>query len=270
MPIREDSKNEPKKHGNGLKIVAGVLLVVVLAGAYLYYTYGSLPSAVLSSKQVNESTLRSALLQKISSTPQLSFAYLGSIVINNTDPYIAINFSKYYNDSRATFSFTQFPVLGNVSVIIISLNNGTSGYGCLKAWNSTLGEAKGYVCTTATGLATSGIMDTLNRIVNTSSISNLQISSYGISLWNGQPCYSVSGSGAMKVNGALVNQAGFIPSTFDFDSCFSAQYNIPLTLNGTFDLGNGRFAHVRIRQTGMGLATSDSEVVSLPGPVLNG
>ena len=76
----------------------------------------------------------------------------------------------------------------------------------------------------------------VNKVVDTSSLRNLNISSYSLSSWNGQPCYFVSGSGSADINGALVNQTGFVPSNFTFDTCVSAQYDVPLEFNAVANL----------------------------------
>ncbi|MHB1830584.1 MAG: hypothetical protein ACYCO0_04280 [Candidatus Micrarchaeaceae archaeon] len=259
-----------KKHGKGLKIAAAVLLILILGGAYIYLTYGSLPSAILSAKQLNYSTIRSIALQKEASTLMMSVSYIGSIEVNNTDPYVQVAFSKYHNDSRTTFNLTSLPVvgsvneIGNMSAVIISLNNGTSGYSCVKVWNSAATAGGRYSCSSLSNV--SGNFESLiGDLVNISSLKNLHMDSYGLSFYEGQqPCYSVSGTGSIMVNGALVGMAGYVPSNFSFSACVSAQYDIPLMLIGTMSTRGGKFVHVDMLQSGINFTTDYSQVTSLP------
>ncbi len=253
-----------KKHGKGVRIAAVLLIILILAGTYAYLTYGSLPSAILTAKQLNYSAIRAIVLQKEASTPMMSVSYIGSIVVNDTDPYIQVSFLKYYNSSRTTFNFTYLPVVGNVSEVVISLNNGTSGYSCIKSWNSSASANSNYTCTALNSVSYSDFESALGGLVNVSSIGNISTNSYGINIYNGQPCYSVLGSGSVMVNGAIVGRTGFVPSSFTFNACVSAQYDIPVTLGGTLSVGNSRFVHVSIFQSGVNFTTDYGQVASLP------
>ena len=63
---RPVEQKKEKRRGKG-RVALIAVLVVVLVGAYLFLTYGSLPEAVLTAKQLNSSTMISIMTQKINS-----------------------------------------------------------------------------------------------------------------------------------------------------------------------------------------------------------
>ncbi|MDE1870834.1 MAG: hypothetical protein KGI06_01175 [Candidatus Micrarchaeota archaeon] len=271
-PGQKEASARPKQNTHtALKVFLAILAILALAVVYIVYTYASLPIALLSAGQLNQGAIEQIIMQKVNSTPELNLTYQGSVVVNNTDPGILVKMLKYHNYSRYTVTFTDFPDIGNVSTIIIPSSNGT--YSCVKEWESLsqLADPRHpYVCTSVN--APSGLFDflslvLLSKVADISTLNNFQVTSYGISSWGGQPCYSVSGTGSIDINGALVNQTGFVPSNFSFTGCLSGQYDVPLTLNVVANAG-GKFVHIDVISTGIGTSTTQSEVTSLPGNAL--
>lgn len=253
------------KHRNRKKIAAVVVLIILLGLLYLYLTYGSIPSAILSGSQLNSLGMEALVVHALYSNNMVGLSYSGNVTVNNNDPYIQIGFSKYYNDTRTSLSLTQFPAIKNESVIVIAINNDTTGYACQKLWNSYGTQNNTYTCSVANNGQTSGVVATaLGRIVDLSSLSDLQTHSYGIGFWNLQPCYTVSGTGSIMVNGTMFNQTGYIPSSLNFTACVSAQYDIPLTLKGTIIPGNNESVHFEILENSMNFTTTQAQVTALP------
>ena len=62
------------------RIILVLLALVVLVGAYLFFTYGSLPAAVITAKNLNSTTLVSIMAQKVNSTALVNLSYSGSIL----------------------------------------------------------------------------------------------------------------------------------------------------------------------------------------------
>ncbi len=261
---------EIKPHGGHkkLKIAGAIIVMLVAASAYLYAMYGSLPTALLTAKQINQSVIEGAILQKINATPMLDLTYSGSVVINNTDPLVSINFVKYHNDSRLTLNYTEFPVLGNLSVVTISLGNGTTMYNCLKAWNGSGGTGNQYACTRLGAAASSAYTGALDRLINVSGISGVDVHSYGISAFDGQPCYSVNATGAVPINNTLFGQPGWGDAQFVVNACISAQYDLPLTASAAFTdaAAHGR-VYLNMSETGLYTVSSQGDVAALPGPL---
>ncbi len=255
-----------------MKILLVVIAVVLVGGAYVVLTYGSLPLALISAHSLNQSTLASAMLHKVSTMPKLNMSYSGDIIVNNTDPGVVLTILKYYNYSKSVITFTDLPSLGNVTTIVMHSGNGTI-YSCIRAWQNITQYSdpnNRYICSNMgrnmsniSGLFALVTLTAVNKVVDTSSLRNLNISSYSLSSWNGQPCYFVSGSGSADINGALVNQTGFVPSNFTFDTCVSAQYDVPLEFNAVASAA-GKFVHIDIVSTGIGTASTQNEVSSLP------
>ena len=77
---RPVQQKKEKRHGKGM-IALVAILVIVLVVAYLFVTYGSLPVAVLTAKQLNSSTMVSIMTQKINSASNVNLSYTGSIII---------------------------------------------------------------------------------------------------------------------------------------------------------------------------------------------
>ncbi len=207
--------------------------IIVLALAYLVYAYGSLPYSVITAKQLNASTLKSIMLSKVNSAKTLNLSYNGSVSVNSTDPSVGL----YYNKSN-----------GNTYLgLMITQNNGHYGQVLASLTNIT---KPGTVCTqyrNQYGLNDSCMFEKpyvpmlhlADEIANFSTLGNVSLSSYSLQIYRGQPCYSLSGTATMMANGTLAGESGFIPAKVNFNTCLSAQYNIPLELSGYAALSNG-------------------------------
>jgi len=277
----EEAADKNTKKGKGRKKgLIGLVIIVIILGAlvYLYETYGNLPTALLSivssGKQLNATTLKGVLLQKINSTKTFVVNYTGQIIIRK-DPAVSFSFAKYYNSTRVSFSVTDLLQFGNVSAIFISRNISTHGTLCIKASSSSILDlinssnvTNGYKCVqTDNSSVQAQLMRIADVFVNVSSLSNIAIKSYGIQLYNGQPCYSVSGSGSIEVNSTLVDgdSAAQTPVNVGFSACFSAQYNIPLYISANLTASNGSNIIINLNESSMSQATTAGQVTAPPG-----
>ena len=62
---RTDANVQKKGKGSRRRIILALLALVIIAGVYLFFTYGSLPYAVITAKNLNSSTLVSIMTQNI-------------------------------------------------------------------------------------------------------------------------------------------------------------------------------------------------------------
>jgi len=268
------------KQGKGHKKLWIALAAVVVFGLFLldlFETYGNLPRSIVpvlsSGKLLNSTVLQNIIFQKIDSSNTFSANYLGQIIIRR-DPPISFSYSKYYEDNRITFSIGGIPPFGNLSVISISRNLSSDGTLCIKSDpDSVFGAISGsemvdgYRCTaTHNSPMWTQLLNIANLFVNVSSMSNIATKSYSITLYDGQPCYSVSGSGIIKVNSTLVdvNSSAQTPVNINFNACFSAQYNIPLTFSANLTAANGSSIQILLNETSINQNTTAHQVDSLP------
>ncbi len=224
---RSVEQKKEKRHGKGM-IALAAILVIVLAGAHLFVTYGSLPEAVLTAKQLNSSTMVSIMTQKINSASNVNLSYTGSIIINSSDPELTFYYYKYDGHVNSDLRIQNLATVGNVSASIIWDNNSASEISCA-LYNYTNPNSI-QVCGNS-NYPYGVYSQILGTLFNVSSVDNVQTTSYGLQSFNGQPCYDVKGSGSVDVNGTLVNRTEYIPSTFNFNTCLSAQYDVPLSVN---------------------------------------
>ena len=54
---RTDADVQKKGRGSRRRIVLALLALIIIAGVYLFFTYGSLPYAIITAKNLNSSTL---------------------------------------------------------------------------------------------------------------------------------------------------------------------------------------------------------------------
>jgi hypothetical protein len=266
------------KKGGHKKLFASVAVLIVLGVLiYLYEAYGSLPSslasAVSSGQQLNSTVLEGALIQKVNSSKTFAVNYTGQIIIKK-DPPISFSFAKYYNDTKVALSIENVSPFGNLSVMLISKNMSAQGTLCIKADpNSVFNEiassnvTNGYKCIqTYNSSAQAQLFNIANNFVNVSSLSGVTTSSYGVRIYNGQLCYSVSGSGTISVNSTLVggNSSAQTPANIDFSTCLSARYNIPLYVSANLTAANGSSIQISLDESSISQATSLDQVSSLP------
>jgi type II secretory pathway pseudopilin PulG len=277
----KESADKSAKSGKGHRkrwIALIVVLVILGVLAYLYEMYGSLPTmliSVLSSgKQLNSTTMEGAMLQKLNATKTLAASYSGQITFNS-DPSANFSFTKYYGDIRVAFSASGIPAFGNVSAIFVTSNTSAHGTLCIKTSSASIFDmfnssnvTDGYKCMqTYNTSAREQLFRVADIFVNLSSLSYATLKSYGISFYNGQPCYSASGSGSIEVNSTLVGGSSSTqtPVNAEFSTCLSAQYSIPLYISANLTAANGSSIRVRLNESSMSQTTTASEATALPG-----
>jgi hypothetical protein len=246
------------RFGKG-KILLGMILVVVLAGVYLYYTYGSLPSALLGAKQINTTIIISTIADKINSAQNVRLDYGGSVIINNADPIISFSYNKYDNISSSNFSLFYVSGYPNVMASAQVYDNNDSGTSCafysyeLTNLNSTTAKILPSGCQ-KTNYPYAIYLRMLGELVNVSSVrinNNTNATSYSLQLFNGQPYYCVSSSGSVMINEAAMGiMKGYAPANFIFNTCLSAQYDIPLYINANVVTSSGSTMDFNITNEG--------------------
>ena len=259
-----------KRH-TGRKIGLAVLLIIILGGIAFYFAYlsGGIGTPAYHAA-TNSSSLKTALLQKIDSYPQLGINYIGSIGYNvnlgGADPVIAVpinvSFLKYMNDERVSFSVGALPVGGfgaysNISAVGISIDNGSTVYACYR-------HASGpYSCFAATGSPTQ-IFNNITNALNLSALSGFHLGIPTPSIYNGMPCWKAAGNLTLYSTKGIFNGTAFV----SYNTCISPTYYIPLVLNANITTSTNQFA-VNLYVRNITQATSESEVTALPGPLVN-
>ncbi len=234
-----------KRKSRHIGLIISVVIIAVLA--YLFLVYGSLPYSLLTAKQLNASTLQSIMLSRINSAKTLNLSYNGSIAVNGSDPYVQFSYNK---NSSGTY----------LALYILHSNS----YDEVNAKLANI-SASGLVCTTYHEPVYNGqpypfpscvygkpyihMLRLADEIANFSTIGNVSTSSYGLRMYQGQPCYSMNGTATIMVNGSIVNSLGFVPATVYFNTCISAQYNLPLNLNGYAKMSGGQIVNFHFNET---------------------
>ena len=277
----EDIKQKKKGKGHKrLKIAAVAIIIILGALLVLYEMYGSLPSSILSAvssgKQLNATTLQGIIFQKVNAAPMFSVNYTGNITIKS-DPPFSVSFIKYYNEtwySFISYNFT-FPThnltvfnSSSTSIILLIPNSSNNAYGTLCVGGIPVGIGTsfgGYRCFQTYGNETQEAA-IANLFFNVSSLSNVTTTSYGLSQYNGQPCYLISGIGTIDVNGELLggNFSAETPMSLDFRACLSAQYDIPLNIQANMNAANGASIYIDVSESALGTTTNGNEVTVSP------
>lgn len=222
--------NAQVKKGGGFgkgKAIGLFLLIIAVVGAYLFYTYGSLPSAIVGAKQLNSSTLVSIMAMKINSSAIVNLSYSGSVVINNTDPLLSFFYIKNGTQTWSELAVREMPSVGDVEAKVYMNQSSGNGIGCI-IYNFTAPNST-QQCTNS-AYPYSVYTKVAGYLFDVNSISNVRTVSYGLQSIGGQPCYSVSGSGSVMINQRLFNKTGYAPANFTFNACLSAKYNVPLNV----------------------------------------
>lgn len=255
----------------GRKIGLAILLIIILAGIAFYFLYLSGGVGTLAYHAIaNSSSLKTLILQKISSYPQLGVAYRGGIGykvnVGNIDPVVTVpvnvSFLKYMNDERVSFSVGALPAgnLGaysNISAVGISINNGSTVYACYK-YNSAQ-----YQCHESKGSPTQ-IFSNITNALNLSSLGGSHIGIPSPGLYNGMPCWNIAGNLTIQSTKGIFNGTALV----QYSACISPTYYFPLTLNANVTTATNQFS-VALRETNITQVTNPSEVTSLPGPLVN-
>ncbi len=244
-----------------------VIVLIIAAIVYFYYTYlnGGATLTLVSALASNPSALQTTVMQKINSYPQFSLSYAGMATMNITtpqgDPVVALPFllsyQKYNNNTRTTIDLTNFPIIGSLNAVVISLNNGTTVYACYGASNV-------YTCSKASGTS----QQVVQNITNQFGLNNFgtgTIASAVPSGYNNMPCFAISGSGALQGQSIFTNGQN---ATATFTGCFSASYYVPLWLNATIVPHSGPPVMINMHVVNISQSSSQS-ITQLPGPLVN-
>ncbi len=263
---------QTRQGGHTLRNIGLIIIAVfVIGGGYFYYEYlsggigGAVYAALTSGNPAQ--AIQTAALQKISSTPQLTLTYQGTITenvtVNGTDPVESFPFymtyEKYYNVTRTTASFSGLPGLGNYSVVIINENSsaGLTVYACLN-------QGSGFTCTQSSGSAKL-IEKNLSSSFGLSNLGNVNVGTPSPSYYNGMPCFQVQGTGILYGRTRLLQEAN--NATVNFAACFSSKYYVPLVLNATATPSGGAPITLHVVATNLTGASNYTAITTLPGPL---
>ena len=230
------------------RIILALFALIVIAGAYLFFTYGSLPALVITAKNLNSTTLVSIMAQKVNSTALVNLSYSGSIVINNTDPLVSFFYNKNGSKSWSELRLTEMPNVRDIEAKTYLNQTSGNGVGCV-VYNFTDQNATQKCENSPYPYAV--YTNILGYLFNLSSVGNVSTVSYGLKVVSGEPCYSVSGSGTVMINEGLFNKTGYAPARFTFNTCLSAKYNVPLDVEVHAVLNNGDSISFDVQNYGM-------------------
>lgn len=249
-------KQQGRRHtGRNAGLV--ILAVIIIVAVYFYFAFlsGGIVGAVVQGSK-NPSQFGSIILQKINSNPKLTLSYVGYANFS-PDPPFYLSFLKYHNDTRVALTLVNFPHIGNLSAVGISLDNGTTVYVCYGL------NGAGYTCHKATGSPTQ-IVKNLTSAFSLSSFANAHIKSVLPSYYNGMPCFAVSGNGT--IYGATQFYTGSNASVA-FSACISSSLYIPYIANVTITPPSGGPITIALHAVNVSTTSNESAVTSLPGPV---
>ena len=272
-------------------IIAAVLIIAVIA--LVFYVSGhqsGLASKLVAGKTYSATEIENVVMAYYNSTPQLQANYTGKVGIAATGSSggglqftapVEIEMMKYGKDSRASAEAQGVPIIGNLSFTSIS-ENGTTYYFCLKssfslAMNSTPGQ-QSYSCTKYNG----GLGELLNNsstglaAVQTHQFSLLNSTIMGLEDYHGQQCVLVTSAGNIIINNSAGLGAPGVSqqnTSYSLSTCLSNQYAIPLNISlritePSTAIG-GLTLSFSLNETNISPTTTESEVLALPGPVVN-
>ena len=271
--------SQAKKKGlKGWQIALLVLLALVIIATLLFAVYGSLPgsllSAVLAGAPLTGHTIQNIILAKLAGTPQLGAAYVGSVTLNGHDPNLTVTYIKYNSVTRISYAINNISFIGNgVITIINSTADANQDEICIPTSLALFKDnqppnSATYYCANQSSASYEAIVNKVNGIFNISGATNVYVKSYGISLYNWQPCYKVTGAGDMSLNRELIGQSGMVPAAITFNACISAQYDIPVSMSGTIIFqdasGSNDTMAFNLSQTSTNTSTTSGEVTQLP------
>lgn len=287
---KNDVEKDDKKQsvGKGRKKIVILVAAIIILGiiAVLYEMYGSLPTSLLSAmnsgKPLNSTVISSIMFQKVASMPSFQANYTGNITINS-DPLIIVGFQSYggmllagittSSSAPASFPLGNFDLHYDGKIQSNQSNPISVNQSCFFTDNPTLANqiklqpAASSVYNNLAGRSYGGCQPWSNQsfadkignlILNISSISNVNITSYGVSSYAGIPCYDARGSGNLDVNSTLFAYSGarYEPAKMEFNACLSAQYNMPVYLGILFIPVNGGQFELSVTANYMGAYTN--------------
>lgn len=261
-----------KKSSAGTVIKIAILVVIIIALAYLYEMYGTLPvsilSAAISGKPLNFQTFSSVINQKLQSE-DVGAKYTGSIKIASDPPF---NFTfedadgaylygliaqdlPGFGSPQLTFTFTPYS-----NSVYLFCEDGSPAIAHSLAnsgLNATSGELNGTeaLCFKPTINNSTESFRFLNVFMNLYGFQNISTQSLGLGSYGSSatPCYNYAGTGSAEINSTIVGSKGqyYMPATMKFNTCISSQYMIPLSLSATFTAQNGKTVSVSMQTYGL-------------------
>jgi hypothetical protein len=248
---RKDANVRKKRRGSVKWIILALFALIIIAGAYLFFTYGSLPYAIITAKNLNSSTLISIMAQKINSAAVANLSYSGSIVINKTDPQFSFLYSKNGSQSWSDLKLMNMSNVEDLEATTYLNQTSGNGRGCVIYNFDNQNGTSTSICKDS-AYPYSAYTTVLGYLFNLTSIGNVSTDHYGVGSFGGQPCYSVAGAGTVMVNEELFNQTGYAPGTFIFYTCLSARYDVPLYADVVVITGNiGNSINFSMTNSGM-------------------
>ncbi len=248
---RKDANVRKKRRGSVKWIILALFALIIIAGAYLFFTYGSLPYAIITAKNLNSSTLISIMAQKINSAAVANLSYSGSIVINKTDPQFSFLYSKNGSQSWSDLKLMNMSNVEDLEATTYLNQTSGNGRGCVIYNFDNQNGTSTSICKNSS-YPYSAYTTVLGYLFNLTSIGNVSTDHYGVGSFGGQPCYSVAGAGTVMVNEELFNQTGYAPGTFIFYTCLSARYDVPLYADVVVITGNiGNSINFSMTNSGM-------------------
>ncbi len=248
---RKDANVRKKRRGSVKWIILALFALIIIAGAYLFFTYGSLPYAIITAKNLNSSTLISIMAQKINSAAVANLSYSGSIVINKTDPQFSFLYSKNGSQSWSDLKLMNMSNVEDLEATTYLNQTSGNGRGCVIYNFDNQNGTSTSICKNSS-YPYSAYTTVLGYLFNLTSIGNVSTNHYGVGSFGGQPCYLVSGAGTVMVNEVLFNQTGYAPGLFFFNTCLSARYDVPLYADVVVITGNiGNSINFSMTNSGM-------------------
>lgn len=238
----------------------------------------SIINQLSSSRNQTPSGVANIVFRQISKDKQLEVQYAGVALIHYEGYNISIPvnmlFEKYGNDTRFVLNITDIPYFRSVNETQIMVANGTS-YFCSSPGDlfsgkpsslRNLTDATGVTCIEYKGNGSGGATQELGTYLDTlesNSITNATVTVLGTHSYKGQSCAKVRIIGS--INGSVVSV-----SRYNFTTCLSGQYDLPLNLTLSTDINStySNYAmNIVLNETSIGTSTSNATVTSLPGPV---
>ena len=256
---RKDANVRKKRRGSVKWVALTLFALIIIAGTYLFFMYGSLPYAVITAKNLNSSTLISIMAQKVNSAAVANISYSGSIVINNTDPQFSFLYSKNGSQSWSDLKLMDVPNIEALEATTYLNKTSGNGRGCVIYNFDNQNGTSTSICKNSS-YPYSAYTTVLGYLVNLTSLGNISTGHYGVSSFDGQPCYLVSGAGTVMVNEVLFNQTGYAPGLFFFNTCLSARYDVPLyaTISVLMDNEENAGSSIYFNMTNSGMVLQGS------------
>jgi hypothetical protein len=283
-----------QKSNNGMLIKAIAVLVIVVIAVYLAYSFikpaHSNPVITLLStdKPVSMVAVANAMVNTVNATNKLNVSYTGTAELSvnssltgylSTSMPIEFSYEKYYNISRISVGISDVPSEGNMSSVII--RNGSVVYTCSKAlFSSIFTGTSNYTCTknvtaTTSQAQTSGISNITNII------KKFNITVHGVKEISNNKiaCYLMQGSGKLNIPlntdpdpfVGMIQSKGGANFIYNFTSCVSTQYGIPINASGSIAEINSSVQFKILFSINASYINNNTnpKIASLPGPILS-